>query len=349
MIVLINAGGSGTRLWPLSTTEMPKQFLKIVGDKSLLQTAYSRALKITSADKIYVTTSQPCGPIVVEQLPDLKPDQIITEPARRDTMACVLNAFQYIASQTSSDEVIASIWSDNHIDDSTIFVQDILKAGDLSKKHKRIVLFGIVPDRPGPKFGHIHKAEPLKGEDNVFEVSGFKEKPDFELAKEYQESGEHLWNSGCFVASYSALRERVKKYSPPQWLDKLEELEKLSTVEDRSAKYLEFEREAVDIALMELTPDLLVIPQTFSWADLGSFDDVYAVNKKNQDENVINSSSRVISLKSKRNYVQISGNDKPVAILGLENIIVVDTPNGLLISHMNHAQLVKKITEELEE
>lgn len=349
MIVLINAGGSGTRLWPLSTTEMPKQFLKIVGKNSLLQTAFSRALEITSSDKIYVTTSQTCADVVAEQLPELTSNQIITEPARRDTMACILNAFQYIASQTSEDEVIASIWSDNHIDDSSIFVKDILKAGELSDKYKRIVLFGIVPDKPGPKFGHIHKAKPLEDEDNVFEVSGFKEKPDFELAKQYQESGEYLWNSGCFVTSYSTLRKRVKEFSPAIWLEKLEELEKLNAPEERNAKYLEFEREAVDIALMELTPDLLVIPQTFSWADLGSFDDVYGVNKKDINNNVINSTNQIIALESKNNYIHSNGVDKPIAIFGLENIIVVDTPDGLLVAHMDKAQLVKKISEELEE
>lgn len=348
MIILINAGRSGTRLWSLSTKDLPKQFLNLVGDKSLLQSAFERSKLVTSVDKIYISTSEACADIVSKQLPELTEEQIIAEPCRRDTMGSVLNATQYIASRHSSEEAIASISSDQYVDNVDGLVADLKKAGELSEANQRIVLLGMVPDKPGPKFGHIHKASSFQGLDNVFEVSGFKEKPEFELAKQYQESGEYLWNSASFIAPYSVFKAKTEQNADKHWSEQLSKLEVCQTTAERNKVYEEFEREALDIGLMEKTKDLLVIPQTFSWKDLGSFDDIYDINKKDQDRNVINSTNRVISLESTKNYIHSTAKDKPIAIVGLNNIIVVDTPDGLLIADMNQAQLVKKISEILE-
>jgi mannose-1-phosphate guanylyltransferase/mannose-6-phosphate isomerase len=349
MIILINAGGSGTRLWPLSTKDLPKQFLNLVNNKSLLQSVFERAKLVTSVDKIYVSTSQTCTDIVLKQLPEISKEQVIAEPCRKDTMGSILNATQYIASRHSPNEAIASISSDQYVDDANSLATDLKRAGELSEANQRIVLLGMVPDKPGPKFGHIHKAYKFKKLDNVFEVSGFKEKPDFELAKQYQESGEYLWNSACFIAPYSVFKEKTEQNADQHWSQQLKKLEGCKTTDERNKIYEEFEREALDIALMERTSDLLVIPQTFSWKDLGSFDDIYDINKKDQDGSVINSSNEVISLESSKNYVHSNGENKPISIVGLDNIIVVDTADGLLIAHMNQAQLVKKISDILEQ
>lgn len=348
MIVLINAGGSGTRLWPLSTTELPKQFLNLIGDKSLLQSAFERAKLITAVDKIYISTSEACRSIVLEQLPDITSEQVIAEPCRKDTMGSILNATQYIASRHSGDEAIASISSDQYVDDAQALATDLKRAGELSEKNDRIVLLGMIPDKPGPKFGHIHKSGKFNDQKDVFEVSGFKEKPDFEVAKEYQESGEYLWNSGSFIAPYSVFKQKTIKNTDKHWAEQIDKLEQCSTTEERNKVYEGFEREAIDIALMEKTKDLIVIPQTFTWTDLGSFDDVYSVNQKDNNQNVINSTNKVISLESSHNYLQSIGHDKPIAIVGLKDIIIIDTPDGLLIAHIDQAQLVKKISEELE-
>lgn len=348
MIVLINAGGSGTRLWPLSTTHLPKQFLALIGEKSLLQSAFERAKLVTTVDKIYISTSEACSGIVLEQLPEITNDQVIAEPCRKDTMGSILNATQYISSRHSADEAIASISSDQYVDDAKALATDLKRAGELSEKNSRIVLLGMIPDKPGPKFGHIHKSKNFNNQEDVFEVSGFKEKPDFELAKEYQESGEYLWNSGSFIAPYSVFKQKTLQNTDANWAEQIERLETCDTIEERNKVYEGFEREAIDIALMERTADLLVIPQTFSWTDLGSFDDVYGVNQKDENQNVVNSTNRVISLESSHNYLQSNGHDKPIAIVGLKDIIVIDTPDGLLIAHMDQAQLVKKISEELE-
>lgn len=347
MIILINAGGSGTRLWPLSTKDMPKQFLSLIGQESLLQASYKRAIQLVPKEHIYISTSSTCKDIVLEQIPDISPDNIITEPCRKDTMGSILNSAQYIASRHSANEAIASISSDQYIKESDKFNQDISLATDVAENEGRIVLLGMEPDKPGPKFGHIKKEGKFKSTE-LFEVEGFKEKPDQRTALEYFKSGEYLFNAGSFIANYKTFKKLVTQYSP-NWLPKLNELEESNSKQERDSIYETFEKVSMDIGLIEKVENLLVLPQNYSWVDLGSFDDVYSVNKKDQDGNTIQSTNKVLLLESSKNYIQSNGHDKPIAIVGLDNIIVVDTPDGLLIAHMGHAQEVKKISETLEE
>jgi mannose-1-phosphate guanylyltransferase len=346
MIILINAGGSGTRLWPLSTKDLPKQFLSLIHDKSLLQASYERALKLVPKKDIYISTSEVCKDIVLEQIPEITPEQVITEPCRKDTMGSVLNSAQYIASRHSEDTPIASVNSDQFIKDGDKFNKDIKLGAETSRKEGRIVLLGMVPEKPGPKFGHIKKSKKFK-DTKLFEVGGFKEKPDLKTAKEYFESGQYLFNAGSFIASYAVFKECVKK-SAPQWLPKLNELEDCKDKKGRDKIYESFEKVSMDIGLIEKVDDLLVLPQSYSWVDLGSFDDIYSVNSKDSDGNSIHGSNRVITLETEDSYIQSTGQNKPIAVVGLKNIIVIDTSDGLLIAGMDHAQAVKKISEVLE-
>ena len=190
MIVLIVAGGSGTRLWPLSVSEYPKHLLNIVGDNSLLQNTFERAKKVTSVDKIYISTEASHSDHVIKQLPELKKSQIIVEPARRDTMPCILSALQFISTRHDHDEPIASIHADSHIRDTEGFARGIKQAGAIAQTNGRITLLGMEPQQPDIKFGYIHKGEIFDEEENVYKISTFKEKPRYEVAKEYFESGE---------------------------------------------------------------------------------------------------------------------------------------------------------------
>lgn len=346
MIILINAGGSGTRLWPLSTKELPKQFLKLVNHESLLQSSFKRALQTTTLDKIYVSISKSHLDLTKEQLPDISEDQIIVEPDKRDTMPSILNAVQTISQKCPKDEAIVSIHSDQHIEDNENFVKDLKKGARLSEKYKKIVLMGMTPDRPGPKFGHIHKAKQFKNETDTFEVSGFKEKPDFELAKKYQESGKYLWNAGYFIASYETFVEAVKLYADPIWLKSLKNLSRAKTKHQRDQAYLDLKKEAIETALTEKSQDLLVIPQKFKWMDVGSFDDIHKINQKDQHQNVVKSNDvHLVNTRGSLIHSKVAG--KPIALIGLENVIVIDTPEGLLVASIKDSQEVKKITEIL--
>lgn len=348
MIVVIIAGGSGTRLWPLSTPEYPKHLLNIVGEGSLLQNTFERARQITTADKIYISTEVSHSDHVVQQLPELHKDQIIIEPARRDTMPCIMNALQYISTRHDVNEPIASIHADHNIRDKVGFANGIKTAGDMSAKYQKITLLGMEPHQPATKYGYIHKGPTHNGSSMVYEIATFKEKPEYTLAKEYFESGEYFWNMGYFVAPYAVFEERIKLHADKHWADQLERLEGAQNSQERDAIYLDFEKEAIDIALMEKTPDLLVMPGSFDWVDVGSFDDVHRVSTQDEAGNATKGDN-IHMIDTSDVYVRNNDPAKPVAVVGVDNITVINTEHGVLVIRTDQAQKVKDIANKLKE
>ena len=345
MIVVIIAGGSGTRLWPLSVPEYPKHLLSIVGNKSLLQNTFDRAKNITSVDKIYISTERSHSEHIIDQLPGLTQEQIIIEPSRRDTMPCILNALQYISTRHSHDEPIASIHADHHIRDTKGFSQAIKLAGQVSKKHSKVTLLGMDPSQPDTKYGYIQKGDVFDHEDFVNEISSFKEKPEYSVANKYYESGDYLWNMGYFVAPFSVFSEVINNYADKHWVDQLNKLSVAEDTKQRDKIYLDFKKEAIDTALMEKVPDLLVMPGTFDWMDVGSYDDVYKVSPQDQKGNSVNGSNIQI-LDCDKTYVR-NDCDRPVAVIGLDNVVVVNTENGVLVMRTDQSQKVKEVVSKL--
>ena len=348
MIALIVAGGSGTRLWPLSTPEYPKHLLTIVGDRSLLQNTFERVKLITSVDKIYISTEASHAHHVFEQLPELTREQIIVEPARRDTMPCIMNALQYISTRHDSDEPIASIHADHHIRDARGFAQAIINAGKGSVKHKRITLLGIEPTQPSIKFGYIQKGDLAAGEQLVYDIKTFKEKPEYQIAKKYFESGEFLWNMGYFIAQYKVFEERIREFAEPSWSKQLDRLEKAKTISERDEIYLDFDKEAIDTALMEKVPDLMVVPGTFDWMDVGSFDEIHQVSTQDESGNAV-VGNNVHILDSDQVYVRNDCPDRNVAVIGMDNVVIVNTEHGLLVMRTDQSQKVKEIANRIKE
>lgn len=348
MIVIIVAGGSGTRLWPLSTPEFPKHLLTIVGDSSLLQNTFERAKKVTSIDKIYISTEASHSDHVIAQLPDLAAENVIVEPARRDTMPCILNALQLISTKHPHDEPIASIHADHHIRDTRGFVQGLKVAGDVSSEQSRITLLGVEPNHPDSKYGHIHKGCIVDEEDFVYEIQGFKEKPEYKLAKEYFESGEYLWNMGYFVAPYEVFEKAIRTHADKQWSNQLDRLIGAKSQEERDVIYLDFEKLAIDYALIEKVPDLLVIPGNFDWMDVGAFDDVHKVSSQDELGNAC-MGDNIHLIDAEHAYVRNHDPSKPIAIVGLDNVTVVNTEHGILVMQTDQAQKVKQVAEKLRE
>jgi mannose-1-phosphate guanylyltransferase/mannose-6-phosphate isomerase len=347
VIVLIIAGGSGTRLWPLSVSDYPKHLLKITNNKSLLQNTFERVKLITSVDKIYISTEQSHSDHVIEQLPELSKENIIIEPARRSTMPCITNALQIIAKLHGSEEPIASIWADQHIRATKAFAETFKYAADVSTKYKRIALVGIEPDEPSVKFGYIKKNGQIENEPFLHSVEAFKEKPDFETAKQYVESGDYLWNAGYFVAPYSVFKDRIEKFADEHWTVQLDRLATTKSHEEANQIYLEYKDEAIDTALIEKVPDLMVIPGNFDWMDVGSFDDVHQVSPKDEDGNAC-FGSNIYALESEQMYIR-NEEEKPVAVVGLDNITVVNTKHGVLVMRTDRSQKVKEIVNKLKE
>jgi mannose-1-phosphate guanylyltransferase/mannose-6-phosphate isomerase len=345
MIILIVAGGSGTRLWPLSTPDYPKHLLTITGKRSLLQNTFERAKRATSVDKIYVSTEASHSEHVAQQLPELKAEQIIVEPARRDTMPCILNAIQFISTRHGKAEPIASIHADHHIRDIEGFARAIKVAGKVAERHQRIVLLGVEPTLPAIKYGYIHKGELFDNEEFVYDIASFKEKPAYELARQYFEDGSYLWNMGYFVAPFAVFEEAIRRHAAPEWAKQLDRLQAATAPAERDVIYHDFAKEAIDTALMEKVPNLLVMPGNFDWLDVGSFDDVHKVSPQEENGNSLNGGN-IHVVESEQIYVR-NECDRPVAVIGMDNIVVVNTEQGVLVMRSDQSQKVKQVVNEL--
>lgn len=338
MIAVIVAGGQGTRLWPLSTSEKPKHLLSLTGTQSLLQDAFERAK--LAADEVYVVTDGSHASLVVEQLPELPTDHVIIESARRGTASCIVLALAHIASNHKDDEPIAFFHADHHIQNKEGFAEAVQFAAKSSVEYDAISLIGIHPDYPATGFGYIKVGKRLDG---AFEVDEFKEKPDAKTAEEYVDSGKYLWNLGLFAAPLSIFKRELEKHNSglAVGLSELAELVGKAGLEDR---YLEMEDQPIDTALIEKSKNV-VVPGTFDWMDIGSYKDLHEVMPKSDEfENAINGDAHIIDSK---NCMVVSHN-KPVAIIGLDDIAVIDTPDGLLVVHKDHAQKVKQAAKALQ-
>lgn len=345
MIVVINAGGSGTRLWPLSTPEYPKHLLNLTGDESLLQKAYQRAKKLS--DHIYIVTEVSHVEHVKQQLPELSDDAFITEPGRRGTAGCIIAGIHHIQSRHPHDEPIAFLHADHVIRDVHGFTYSFELAADASKEHDMVTLIGIEPTSPSSAFGYIQKSEQINENGLLYKVKGFTEKPEFEVAKEYVQSGRYLWNCGYFVGSVKTFEGALKKFAP-KWHGYYEQLIVTTDEESYKQAYLSFENDAIDYALMEKDEELLVVPANFDWMDVGSFSDVHKAVDTDSHGNHIN--CKKVAIEDVENSLIINQeDDKQIGIIGLDNVVVINTKNGLLIARKDLDQKVKDIVTKLKE
>ncbi len=343
MIVVIIAGGSGTRLWPLSRPDYPKHLLRVNDDElSLLQLTYKRAKRLT--DKVYIATEAGHLQHVEEQLAELESDKFIVEPARRGTANCIIAALAYVGQRHEADEPIAFIHADHYIRDVKGFVYSFRQAEREAKKHDRIVLVGIEPDNPATGFGYIEKGDLHSDQSFIFDVRSFKEKPDYRTALTYYRSGNYLWNGGFFVATLTAFLVNVKQYAP-ELADNYQKL--LNAGKKQKQTYLSFETEAIDYALIEKVPDLLVVQASFDWLDLGSFNDLAKAVSGDELGNHLHGDGIAIN-DVKNSYVH-NEEGKPIAIIGLDNVVVVNTPEGLLVARKDLSQRVGEVSKQLAE
>lgn len=345
MICVIIAGGSGTRLWPLSTNGYPKQLLKLTNDQSLLQNTYKRIQKLT--DKIYFVPEVRLAEHINEQLPDVARDSIIMEPGLMGTANCVLTALDYIARRHDHDEPVAFLWADHHIRDTEGFVNSFKLAAEVSQKENKVTLVGIEPTYPNTGVGYIEKKELLAGYVGVHRVAGFKEKPEFSVAQEFVASGRYLWNCGYTVGSVNVFLDTMRKYSPAM----VDNFDALQAIDDNTSDaykqaYLSFKKDAIEYALIEKVPDLLVVSATFDWLDIGSFKDLHDANTLDESTNHIKGDN--IHLDDVENSYIRNEENKPVAIIGLDNVVVVNTNEGILVARKDLSQKVGDIAKKLQ-
>jgi mannose-1-phosphate guanylyltransferase/mannose-6-phosphate isomerase len=341
MVIVIIAGGSGTRLWPLSTPDYPKHLLKVDGDtRSLLQHTYTRARQVT--DKVYIVSEASHVDHVKEQIPDLPEDRFIVEPARRGTANCIVAALAYVSKRHDKYEPIAAIHSDHFIRDDKGFIKCFQLVETVCKKEKRIVLVGVKPNYPATCFGYIQKDGAIEGNPEVFNVHSFKEKPEIEVAKQYLASGEYLWNCGYFIGSINTFTHAMQQHAPELY-ETYEKL-RMASPEEYESIYLGLTANAIDYALIEKVPDLLVVPASFDWIDIGSFNDLHKAMSNDSQGNYIHGQVEIDEVK---NSIVENHEDKPVVVIGLDSVVVINTPDGVLVTPKDHSQKVGEISKRL--
>ena len=346
--IVIMAGGKGERFWPKSRINLPKQFLSLTDDgKSMIQHTVERAKSLVDIENVYVVTNEMYKNLVLEHVPDIPDENIIIEPVAKNTAPCIGLAAMHIAKKDINSKMII-LPSDHLIKFNEIFIDTLKTALDVVEKGDNLVTIGITPNYPETGYGYINftKGESFKDSANVYEVLRFVEKPNLEKAKEYLTSGQYLWNSGMFVWKASTILKNFKEYLPEIYEGLQKIGESIGTEKYEEVLKKEFSNlpsESIDYGIMEKAKNIYVIPGNFGWDDVGSWLSLERINKTNQDGNVIN--GNVISIRTKNSIIQ--GNEKLIATIGLEDIVIVDTDDVTLICHKDNTQEVKEIINNL--
>lgn len=276
MIIVVIAGGQGTRLWPLSKTDYPKHLLSLINENSLLQNTINRVRGLS--DTIYIVPEASHVDEVKKQLPGFIKN-IILEPARRGTAHCIAYALAELKKHHNQDEVVVFLHADHHIDDIKSFHETVTATAQTASDLHRIALIGIAPNYPATGFGYIKTGQEVTNKYGlpVLEVENFVEKPNATTAQEYLKSNQYLWNLGLFAGTIEVFEQAMKKFSPA-----LFERYQLLAKPNADKKYLDFPSAPIDTELIEKIDNLVVVPGHFDWADVGSFKDLYEILHKGE-------------------------------------------------------------------
>lgn len=337
------AGGVGSRFWPVSTTEFPKQFHDMLGAGStLIQKTFSRLSKLIPAENIYVLTNEMYNDIVLEQLPMVKQEQVLLEPAMRNTAPCILYASLKIQ-KANPNAVMVVAPSDHWIEDEDEFAKNLKQCFDFCEKEDALLTLGIQPTFPNTGFGYIEYDK--LDVSSIKRVNQFREKPNYETAKSFLDSGNFLWNGGIFIWSVKSITAAFEKFQPQMNTLFLNGFETYNTPLEKqfiNNNYALAENISIDYAVMENAKNVFVLPATFDWNDLGTWGQLHEKIDKDENNNgVIN--AKVILENASNNIIR-SDADKIIVIDGLHDYIIVDKEGVLMIYPKSKEQDIKRIT-----
>ncbi len=341
MIALIMAGGIGSRFWPLSRKTLPKQYLNITSDKSMIRTTAERLLPRIDWEDIHVVTSADQVRLVKNNLPELPLNNIIVEPFGRNTAPCIALSTYCLEKRYAGDEVMIVLPADHDISDQKSFL-DSLDVAESAAKKENLVTFGIEPDYPATGYGYIEKGELY--ETGMFHVKQFKEKPDRETAENFIASGQYLWNSGMFAWRIDTIRKQFRALLP-----RIDEL--LHMIQERRDNgcfnideiYEQMPKIPIDIGIMEQAQNRIVIPISIGWSDVGGWRALFEISDKDENGNVIIGEN--VMLDTNDCYIR---SKKLVATIDLSGLAIIDTDDVILISKMDSTERVKELREKLD-
>lgn len=353
--VLIMAGGSGTRLYPRSTDELPKQFQKIIGDSTLIEEAYDRVIRVVDKEHIFVSSNHKYSELIKKYLPDIPKKNYITEPVKRNTGPAIALATALIYKK-DKDAIIVATHSDHLVVKKEEYKKGILSGINTVKNHPNYILcVGIQPTSPHTGYGYIEKKEEFRISDGyvVYNTHRFVEKPNLDTAKEYLFSGNFFWNAGYFIWNAEHFLIELKKFSPEIYkgvmkISKAEGQKNFKEILDK--EFTKFPDIAVDNMIMEKTENLLVLPLDIGWSDVGSWDVVSSMvgeEARDKDGNYVE--GKAIHIDTHNTTILSHDNKKVIATIGLDNFIVVTTEEAIVIVPKGRSEDIKKIVEKLKD
>lgn len=333
---LIMAGGKGTRFWPLSTEEKPKQFLNLIGNETMIQMTVNRILPIIPMEKIFVSTGEKYVDLVKEQLPNLPDRNIIVEPEGRNTAPCIALSAMVINRYFENSSMVV-LPSDHLIKDEDKFREIIIEGSKFLEKNEGIVTLGMKPDRPETGYGYIKFGENII--QNIKKVDMFVEKPNLETAKRYLNEGNYLWNGGMFLWKSDYIIKEIKKHIPDTYeaLHSIGNIAESGLQEYINRNYYRTDSISIDYAVLEKSEDIFVIPSEIGWDDIGTWKSVERYRKKDEKNNIVNSD--VSTIESNSNM--IVNNNKKVVMIGIENVMVVETEEATFIVNKEYMDNLK--------
>ncbi|ACF14269.1 Mannose-1-phosphate guanylyltransferase (GDP) [Chloroherpeton thalassium ATCC 35110] len=356
IFAVIMAGGVGSRLWPLSRKKHPKQFSDFLGDGTMILKTFQRLEGLVKPENILVVTNKQGELLVKESLPDILPENIIAEPIGKNTAPCIALATAYIRKRNPNSVAII-LPADHLIQDTLRFQQTLRGAIDVATQKAALVTIGMKPNRPETGYGYIQSEEGDTAlaktifdayQVKAFKVKTFAEKPDVETAKGFLKSGDFLWNSGVFIWHIDSISREFERSMPELFKDLEAIYESIGTPEENETierVYAWTHPISIDYGVMEKAETVYVMEGTFDWSDLGSWDEVLKLRleagslENNADENLL--------LLDSQNTLVMKPTEKAIAIIGMEDVIVIDTDDALLICKRHRSQDVKQIVDTL--
>lgn len=345
--VAIMAGGIGSRFWPGSRESRPKQFLDILGvGKSLIRLTFERFLKLCPAENIFIVTNGIYKDLVKEHLPEITDNQILCEPSRNNTAPCIAyTAFKLNDLNPNANFIVAP--SDHVVLNEPAFIRYLEKGIQFVDKNEALLTLGIQPSRPDTGYGYINY-EPTKGENDIYPVTDFTEKPDAALAQVFVDSGEYLWNAGIFLWNVKSILSAFEKHAPE--IHKILNAQQgvYNSPEEQSfidKAYPTTPKISIDYAIMENAENVYTLPADFGWSDLGTWASLFEESDRDKNNNVING-DHVVTYNSTSCLIRVP-KDKLVVVKDLEDYIIIDEGDVLLIHPKGKEQEIKAITAEL--
>lgn len=347
MYIVIMAGGKGTRFWPRSRAAIPKQLLDIISDRTMIQETFQRVLPLVTPENILVVTNTDHADHIAEQLPAIPKANIIAEPFGRNTAACICLAATRILSQGNDDAMLV-LPADHYILDEQKFRACLQHAGEAALASDALITIGIVPRSPETGYGYIQYGnENLSGYIDVFKTERFHEKPDLKTAEGFVKQKNFLWNSGMFIWKASVIMHEFQKFMPElhNSMVPLKNCWQLPDIKERIINvYEKLPSLSIDYGVMEKAQNVYVIKGDFGWNDIGTWSAIYETGQKDRQGNITR--GEVLAIETHNSFV--FSQDKLVALVGLQDIIVVESGDAILVCSRDKAQDVKKIVDELE-